>query len=247
MSEKHTGLTYDDFRKRATDERISENEKIGFPDSYRAGTEAAIFADIVTKLPPLEERGRTIVDIGCGCGPLAQMLIAHCDQHDHRLIMVDSAEMLSLLQPQGRTELREQRFPRDAAFLQEFSERADAVLLYSVIQHEFLAGDLWSMFDAVCMLLTDGGRALFGDIPNRSMRTRLFQSKNGLQFHKAFTGSDTAPPVPEYGLIPGEIDDAVVLSLLMRARTQGLHGYVLPQAPGLPFSNRREDLLVMHP
>ena len=133
------------------------------------------------------------------------------------------------------------------AFLAEFRGAADAVLLYSVIQHEFISGDLWSLFDAVCGLLAGGGRALFGDIPNRSMRTRLFQSPNGRAFHRSFTGKDTEPPVPPYGLAPGEIDDAVVLSLLMRARNQGIHGYVVPQPDGLPFSNRREDVVLHHP
>ncbi|MDP9104406.1 MAG: class I SAM-dependent methyltransferase [Candidatus Eremiobacteraeota bacterium] len=243
----HRGLTYDDFRLRAKDDTWTDNEKIGFPDAYRAGAEAAIFADVLAKLPALNGAGRTIVDIGCGCGPLAHVLMAHCAEHGHRLIMVDSAEMLDLLPPSPGTELRPHRFPRDPAFLDEFRGAVDAVLLYSVIHHEFASGDLWTMFDAVCGLLAGGGRALFGDIPNRSMRTRLFQSPNGRAFHRAFTGLDTEPPVPEYGLVPGEIDDAVVFALLMRARSQGIHGFVLPQSEGLPFANRREDVLLQHP
>jgi hypothetical protein len=241
------GLTYDDFRRRAKDDTKTDNEKIGFPDTYRAGAEEAIFADVVSKLPALSGTGRTIVDIGCGCGPLAHTIMAHCAQREHRLIMVDSAEMLDLLPPARGTELRPHRFPGDPAFIDEFGGKADAVLLYSVIQHEFISGDLWAMFDAVCALLAGGGRALFGDIPNRSMRTRLFQSPNGRAFHRAFTGTDTEPPVPPYGLMPGEIDDAVIFALLMRARNQGIHGFVLPQPDGLPFSNRREDVLLHHP
>ncbi len=247
MSDDHRGLTYDDFRQRAQDDTRTENEKIGFPDTYRAGAESAIFADVVHKLPALNGLRRTIVDIGCGCGPLAHVIMAHCAEREHRLVMVDSAEMLALLPSSPGTELRPHRFPHDPAFLAEFRGAADAVLLYSVIQHEFIAGDLWSMFDAVCGLLAGGGRALFGDIPNRSMRTRLFQSPNGRAFHRSFTGLDTEPPVPPYGPAPGEIDDAVVLSLLMRARNQGIHGYVLPQPDGLPFSNRREDVVLHHP
>ncbi len=247
MTDDHRGLTYDDFRVRAKDDTRTENEKIGFPDTYRGGTEAAIFADVSSKLPALNGSGKTIVDIGCGCGPLAHVIMAHCAQRGHRLIMVDSAEMLHLLPASPGTELRPHRFPHDPAFLAEFRGAADAVLLYSVIQHEFISGDLWTMFDAVCGLLSGDGRALFGDIPNRSMRTRLFQSPNGRAFHRAFTGSDTEPPVPPYGVAPGEIDDAVIFALLMRARNQGIHGYVLPQPDGLPFSNRREDVLLHHP
>ncbi|HEY5257988.1 MAG TPA: class I SAM-dependent methyltransferase [Candidatus Baltobacteraceae bacterium] len=247
MSQDLTGLTYDDFRRRARNQAISENEKIGFPDSYRAGSEGAIFADILGKLCALDGTRRTIIDIGCGCGPLAKLLIAHCAAREHRLILVDSAEMLENLAHEGAFEARPQRFPHDTAFLEEFSGAADAVLLYSVIQHEFTSGDLWGLFDAVCALLAGNGRALLGDIPNRSMRTRLFQSENGRAFHRSFTGSDDAPPIPPYGLIPKEIDDSVIMALLSRARAQGIHGFVLPQAEGLPFYNRREDILLFHP
>jgi hypothetical protein len=247
VKDDHRGLTYDDFRLRANDDTWTDNEKIGFPDAYRAGAEDAIFADIVAKLPALNGSGRTVVDIGCGCGPLAHTIMAHCAKRGHKLIMVDSAEMLGRLPASPGTELRPHRFPHDPAFLDEFRGAADAVLLYSVIHHEFLSGDLWTLFDAVCALLAGGGRALFGDIPNRSMRARLFQSPKGREFHRAFTGTDTEPPVPPNGLAPGEIDDAVVFALLMRARSQGIHGFVVPQSESLPFFNRREDVLLLHP
>lgn len=247
MSDDHRGLTFDDFRDRALDQERTTNEKIGFPDSYRAGTESAIFADVLRKLPVLTASGHTIVDIGCGCGPLAQLMIGHCTERGHRLIMVDSQEMLDLLPRGTGCEFWAQRFPQDKAFLRELYAAADAVLLYSVIQHEFLAGDLWGMCDAVCSLLAGGGRALLGDVPNRSMRTRLFASENGEAFHRTFTGSNGPPPMPSYGVAPGEIDDAVVLGLISRARAQGFHAYVLPQPDGLPFSNRREDILFEHP
>src|SRR5579864_6386559 len=81
----HRGLTYDDFRRRAKDDELSPNEKIGFLDHSRAEAEDAIFADIVRKLPPLTQSERTIIDIGSGCGPLTDMLIAQCEKNDHHL------------------------------------------------------------------------------------------------------------------------------------------------------------------
>jgi hypothetical protein len=130
----HRGLTFDDFRQRATDDELSPNEKIGFLEHSRVGAEQAIFADIVSKLPPLMQSERTIVDIGCGCGPLADMMIAQCEKNDHQLVMVDSAEMLALLRPFAQVEKRPQRFPRDRSFLTEFHQAVDAVLVYSVVQ-----------------------------------------------------------------------------------------------------------------
>jgi hypothetical protein len=241
------GLTYEDFRKRATEPGRSANEKIGFPDRYRDNAEGSILNDLISKLPALRRPGATVMDIGCGCGPLAQLLIEHCSANDQRLVLIDSEEMLSQLPRTGAFERRPHRFPNDIAVLEEFGGQADAIILYSVIQHEFISGNLWRMFDALCTLLNDGGAALIGDIPNRSMRTRLFNSSNGLAYHRAFTGLETPPPLPEYGISSGEIDDSVIFSLLFRARSQGIHAYVVPQPEDLPFANRREDILLRHP
>lgn len=230
----HRGLTYDDFRVRANDEGLAPNEKIGFLNHSRAEAEEAIFADIVRKLPPLAQSERTIIDIGCGCGPLAEMLIAQCEKNGHQLVMADSAEMLALLPSSSHVEKRPQRFPRDRSFLAEFRNAADAVLVYSVVQHELLDGDLWDMFDAVCELLRDGGYALIGDIPNRSMRMRASKE------------SDTQRRLRDR-LFPTQFDDSVIFSLLMRARNQGIDSYLLPQPPGLPFHMRREDILLHRP
>src|ERR1700738_1663277 len=90
-------LTYADFARLAADGRLSKYEKIGFPDSYRSGYEAAIFADIRTKLPRLGARGLTVLEIGPGCSDLPLMLIELCAAQGHQLHLVDSGEMLALL------------------------------------------------------------------------------------------------------------------------------------------------------
>ena len=41
---------FEDFKQLASDASLSKYEKIGFPDSYRAGKEEAIFTDIISKL-----------------------------------------------------------------------------------------------------------------------------------------------------------------------------------------------------
>jgi hypothetical protein len=45
----------------------------------------------------------------------------------------------------------------------------------------------------------------------------------------------------------GRIDDAVVLSILSRARSEGYHAWILPQASLLPMANRREDIIIKKP
>ena len=90
-------LGFQDFRKLAKDKSLSKYEKIGFPDSYRAGKEEIIYQDIIDKLPSLNENQRTVLDIGPGCSDLPVMLINLCLEKKHSLILIDSAEMLANL------------------------------------------------------------------------------------------------------------------------------------------------------
>src|SRR4051795_11318562 len=57
-------LTFDDFRRLAREDGLTQYERIGFPDSYREGFEEAIFEDLKSKLPALGAQGRTVLDIG---------------------------------------------------------------------------------------------------------------------------------------------------------------------------------------
>ncbi len=75
----------------------------------------------------------------------------------------------------------------------------------------------------------------------------LFSSPAGVKFHREFTGTETSPEVVFNRVERGQIDDAVVLSLLARARAEGCDAYVVPQRDDLPMANRREDILVRKP
>src|SRR3954447_12726708 len=90
-------LDFEGFKKLAQDPTLSRYEKIGFPDSYRKGYEAAIFADIVGKLNNLTMPNQLILDIGPGCSELPFKLIDLCREQGHKLLLIDSAEMLNML------------------------------------------------------------------------------------------------------------------------------------------------------
>src|SRR3954469_16800486 len=75
---RFAGLTYETFRRMATDPTLSPHERTGFPDAYREGAEGPILADVEAKLPALVGAEATVVDIGCGVGPLADELRARC-------------------------------------------------------------------------------------------------------------------------------------------------------------------------
>jgi len=239
-------LTFDDFRRLATDSTLSAYEKIGFPDEYRAGYEPAIFADIVGKLPPLDGRDQVVVDIGPGCSGLPVLLREHCEQRGHALLLVDSEEMLAHHPDGGRVRKFAGRFPDCPELLAEFAGRVDAILAYSVLHYVHPRHSVDEFLDAATGLLAHGGHMLIGDIPNWSKRRRFFSSPAGREFHRAFTGSDEPPELTADETAP-HIDDAVVLGLVARARAAGCDAHVVPQADSLPMANRREDLRVSRP
>jgi SAM-dependent methyltransferase len=228
-------LTFDDFRRLATDLSLSPHERIGFPDSYREGKEEAIFADIRSKLPQLDGKQKVVVDIGPGCGALANLIIRRCREHSHRLVLVDSEEMLAQL-PDGPEKVTGP-FPTEVPVSQ-----ADVILVYSVLHY---VEDRERFVEACLGLLGPSGTLLIGDIPNVAMRKRFLTSDAGRAFHRAFSGRDEDPP-PEVIEREG-IGDEDVLALLALARRASFDAFVVPQAPGLPMANRREDILIRRP
>jgi cyclopropane fatty-acyl-phospholipid synthase-like methyltransferase len=240
-------LTFEDFRRLATDESLSRYEKIGFPDDYREGFETAIFADITAKLEPLHRRDQIVLDIGPGCSELPALLRSHCEQHEHTLLLVDSAEMLAH-HPEGPGVRKfSARFPDCPELMDEFAGRVDAIVAYSVLHYVFPDASVHTFLDRALELLAHGGQMLIGDIPNVSKRHRFFSSPAGQAFHREFTGSDDPPEVAFNEVATGRIDDSVLLGLVARARAAGCDAYVVPQAAGLPMANRREDLVITRP
>src|ERR1700736_3300532 len=113
-TERFAGITFERFRDMAGDPNLTDNEKIGMPDAARSGFESAILDDIRAKLPVLDRPGCTMVDIGSGCGTLTRRLIAWCGTMQHRLVLVDSDEMLRQLPPAPHVTHVAGRFPEAA-------------------------------------------------------------------------------------------------------------------------------------
>lgn len=243
---RYSGIGYDDFRAMAKDGSLSIHERIGFPDSYRAGKADAILRDMVDKMPALNEEGKTIVDIGCGCGELTLLLMAHCAQRRQKLFLVDSAEVLSQISPAANVIMISGRFPQES-LAKLPSAGCDVAIAYSMLHYVFADGCVFSFVDAALSLLHSGGRLLLGDIPNISKRKRFFSSATGQEFHRQFTGKDESPSVEHNILEANNIDDAVIFGMLWRARSAGFDSYIVPQANDLPMMNRREDLLFSRP
>jgi hypothetical protein len=240
-------LTYADFRNLATDGSLSPYEKIGFPNSYRAGHEDAIFRDIVAKLPALKQTGRVVLDIGPGCTDLPKMLIDLCRDQGHKLLLADSAEMLAHLPDLPFVEKHACYFPECPALFDHFRGRVDVIAAYSLLHYVFVEGNLFRFLDKAMQLLAPGGALLIGDVPNVSKRKRFFATAAGAAYHRQFTGRDEDPAVEFLQVEDGKIDDGVLVGLMLRARSAGCDAFLLPQADDLPLANRREDLLVRKP
>lgn len=246
--DRFANLTFEDFRKKALDETLSQYEKIGFPDSYRQGKEAGIFKDITGKLTNLNRANQLVMDIGPGCSELPLMLIELCRQQKHTLFLIDSAEMLEWLPDEPFIVKVPAYYPQECLeFFKDYVSQIDVILSYSVLHYVFADGNLFGFLDYSLNLLADGGEMLLGDIPNISKRKRFFSSPNGIKFHQQFTGTTETPKVAFNTLDQGQIDDAVFLSIILRCRQSGFDAYWLPQADELPMANRREDILIKKP
>lgn len=246
--EKFKHLSFEGFRELAKDENLSPHEKIGFPDSYRDGKEQIIFNDIKSKMPNLSKTGQTVVDIGPGCGALAFLLIEYCLEKQDTLVLIDSAEMLQQLPDDEKIIKIPAYYPNDCRdLIKEYADKADVVLTYSVFHYVFDEGNLFDFFDASLSMLAVGGEFLIGDIPNISRRNRFFSSPTGIKYHQDFMKTDGNPEVNFNRLEAGQIDDAVLMSMMIRARNFGFDSYILAQSNNLPMANRREDVLIKRP
>lgn len=245
--QRFANLSYDDFRRMATDASLSPHEKIGFPDHYRAGKTVSIFNDILQKLSLLNDKNKIILDVGPGCSELAFQLISHCQDRSHQLHLVDSAEMLAQLPDEAQLHKWPAYYPDCPALFEQYTGKVDVLLTYSVFHYIFTESNIWRFIDQSLALLAPGGQMLIGDIPNISKRKRFFASAAGARYHQAFTGRDELPEVAFNTPEPDQIDDAVIMSILQRVRAAGCDAYVLPQHPDLPMANRREDILITKP
>lgn len=239
-------LDFDAFRRLATDSRLGEHERVGFPPEYREGKIEAIVSDILAKLAPIAPSGGVFLDIGPGCSALPRRIAEAHVAAGLRPVLVDSQEMLSALSPPPEVEAWDARFPDCPELLSRYAGRVDRMLAYSVLHYVIAAGGLAEFMDAALGLLAPRGRFLVGDVPSSSKRARFFASEAGREFHRRFSGSDEEPGCA-VRVGADDIPDALLLGIVQRARSAGFDAYLLPQAPELPMSNRREDILIVRP
>lgn len=238
--------SFDDFKKMAKDESLSMYEKIGFPNSYRAGKEEYIFQEIKLKLNLNEAKtNQVLLDIGCGCSELPLMIQNECKNKGVDVVLVDAEEMLNLLPNKPFITKFPGAFPDDVPkLINNYYQKIDYILAYSNLQLVFQDACIYKFIDTALSLLNSGGKMLIGDVPNISKRNRFFSSEQGKLFHRQFMNVDTDPEINHYQLEPNQLDDSIFQSIVQRYRSSGYDAYILPQGKDLPFANRREDILI---
>jgi hypothetical protein len=130
--------------------------------------------------------------------------------------------------------------------------RFNKILCYSVLHYLQDADEVFIFIDKALNLLTPGGWALFGDIPNQSHKDRFAQSERGKRFttewQKMIAVQSTSEGEQHTVNIDREcvvFNDDLTMKILMHFRRQGYDTYIFPQPPDLPFGNTREDILII--
>ncbi|MCL4417629.1 MAG: class I SAM-dependent methyltransferase [Actinobacteria bacterium] len=241
-------LSFEDFKNLAKDKTLTEYEKIGFPNSYRKGKSNLIVSDINSKIPLLSTKNKTIIDIGCGCSDLVKELIKICKKNQHKLILVDSEEMLSLIPDTPEVIKINGYFPEISDLFDKYYGKIDYVLTYSVLHYIYIEGNIFKFIHRALDLLREGGYLLIGDIPNINKRSRFLTSREGIKFLKnkeKFDKNNKKKGLVSNNDLEQKIDDSLILSILSRYRNYGYETYLLPQKNDLPMANRREDILIV--
>lgn len=233
---------FDMFRARARDPRSSDEYwRTGFDPLWRKGSEAGLANHIVDSFLSLHDRLSTpnsfvLVDIGSGASQLTEELASMCSRHAIEYVCVDSAEMLSHIGSDVNATRIPGRFP-SPFLLQTLQELdPDFILVYSVLQYAMRDNSLNSFLAGVLRLLSPGGVALLGDIPNHDRRSRALRT-SGYPADGPLLG---APDGPHFS-------DAVVLDLLEEVRAEDVEAFVCPQPRISATWRHRENIFLIRP
>lgn len=241
----YDGYNYEKFKELARNSSLSSYEKIGFPDSYRKGYEEKILHDIQAKCPVLmKNKNIKVLNIGPGCSDLQKMISDFCEIQGNMQILADCPEMLALIEDRPNEIKIPGLFPNTYDIIKTKVEKVDVIICYSVFHYIFVDSNVWHFLDCVMDLLRDGGECILGDIPNIDKRKRFFSSNNGILFHQNFMHTKEKPDVKFNCIEKGVIDEALLFAVIQKCHMSGYDAYIVPQSSDLPFSNRRDDIII---
>ncbi|MCP4322228.1 MAG: class I SAM-dependent methyltransferase [Alteromonadales bacterium] len=220
--------------------------------AFDEGKESDI-AEFITSLLRFQEHN-TFLDIGCGYGNLTDYLLALGTKKKLKTTLIDIPEILNRLKADSefssKTTFIQGNFPSNLK--EAITEKFDHILIYSVLH---CVDNPENMIDEAVSLLKSGGRLLIGDVPNINKKGRFLASDAGRSFDADYKGIplDAAPKYKDSddfieknkGGLNLKISDSLITKVFNKYRQLGYNVYLIEQPASLPFSNTREDILIV--
>jgi len=206
--------------------------------------EKKILTDLIKKLE-LQSKD-SVLEIGCGVGNLLiplSFFVGEITGIDHPLCIKRLKERFS--------QTKNVSFISGNFLDINLDKKYNKILCYSVMHCLEHKDEVFKFIYKALQLLVPGGMALFGDIPNKSMKKRFVNSEQGRQFVSKWeellrkqtdTNNKIITQIPDKKSV--QFNDDLILKILKLFRYKGYHTYIFPQPPELPFGNTREDILI---
>jgi 2-polyprenyl-3-methyl-5-hydroxy-6-metoxy-1,4-benzoquinol methylase len=226
------------YSKLAKLKNVRPTEKAG-RYKFHEGKEILIFNDIKKKL--IFKKNDNFLDIGCGCGPLTDLLVNYCQKKNIYLTLCDIPAVINELKKKYK------KFKNIKYIDKEFQKtkidkKFDKILCYSVIH---IVDSPLNFSKKIISSINQKGKAFIGDITNINKKFRYLQSDFGRKNDKSnFPNKMTIQQFKRITKQNKKTHDDLILKILSYSRKHNKTSYVLKQPLNLPFSFTREDILV---
>jgi len=236
--QNNSNKIYADFAK---NNNFLPTEKAGRHKSH-SGLEKKIFKDILNKLNL--KKGDKLLDIGCGCGPLVDLLVKYCIKNKIKITLCDIPEVIKVLKI-DYSRFSYVNFIENEFQKKKINQKYNKILCYSVIQ---CVNNPRYFFKKILKILTLDGKVLIGDIPNINRKFRFLKSKFGKKFEKKrlkkeikYKNLQSFLKLTKQNKL---INDNFIEFILNYSHKQNRNCFILKQTNELPFSFTREDILI---
>jgi 2-polyprenyl-3-methyl-5-hydroxy-6-metoxy-1,4-benzoquinol methylase len=229
------------YKDLSTSKKILPTEKAG-RYKWQCGKEKIIFKDITQKLNL--KKNDDLLDIGCGCGPLTDIIINYCSTNNINLTLCDIAPVIKILKKNYK-KYKNLKFINQEFQKVKINKKYNKILCYSVIQ---CVDFPFNFVKKIILFMRKEGKALIGDIPNINKKYRFLISKFRKNY-KNFNHLDSIEfknfkKFKKTTKQNTKIDDNLVLKILSFSRKLNKSSTILKQNQSLPFSFTREDILI---